>query len=102
MLDDDPQQGVMILRALARQTAINLQAAQGKLAEQIESETPDPDVEEMVARAVAAQQEFEGWDEERVDALLGTWRRRSPARPRSWPRRTVEPRRTSATRPTRC
>lgn len=71
MLDDEPQQGVMILRALARQTAINLQAAQSKLAEQIESEAPDPEVEEMVARATAAQQEFESWDEERVDALLG-------------------------------
>jgi acyl-CoA reductase-like NAD-dependent aldehyde dehydrogenase len=71
MLDDDPQQGVMILRALARQTAINLQAAQGKLAEQIENEAPDPEVEEMVARATAAKREFEGWDEERVDALLG-------------------------------
>lgn len=71
MLDDEPQQGVMILRALARQTAINLQAAQSKLAEQIESDAPDPEVEEMVARATAAQQEFESWDEERVDALLG-------------------------------
>jgi acyl-CoA reductase-like NAD-dependent aldehyde dehydrogenase len=71
MLDDDPQQGVMILRALARQTAINLQAAQGKLAEQIESETPDPEVDDMVARATAAQRDFESWDEERVDALLG-------------------------------
>src|SRR4051812_6792298 len=71
MLDDDPQQGVMILRALARQTAINLQAAQGKLAEQIESDVPDPEVEDMVARGVVAQREFEGWDEQRVDALLG-------------------------------
>ncbi len=71
MLDDDPQQGVMILRALARQTAVHLQAAQSKLAEQIESDAPDPEVEDMVARAIAAQKEFEGWDEERVDALLG-------------------------------
>jgi len=71
MLDDDPQQGVMILRALARQTAMNLQAAQGKLAEQIENEAPDPEVEDMVARAAAAQHELESWDEERVDALLG-------------------------------
>lgn len=70
MLDDDPHQGVMVLRALARQTAMHLQAAQGKLAEQIESEAPDPQVEAMVARAVAAQKEFETWSEDQVDALL--------------------------------
>jgi acetaldehyde dehydrogenase/alcohol dehydrogenase len=70
MLDDDPQQGVMVLRALARQTAINLRAAEQRVAEQLESEAPDPEVEQMVANGLAAQRVFENWDEERVDALL--------------------------------
>jgi acyl-CoA reductase-like NAD-dependent aldehyde dehydrogenase len=71
MLDEDPQQGVMILRALARQTAMNLRAAEVRVAEHIESEGPDAEVEETIAAAQAAQREFEDWDEERVDALLG-------------------------------
>src|SRR3954468_14788480 len=70
MLDDDPQQGVMVLRALARQTAINLRAAEQRVAEQLESDAPDPEVEQMVANGLAAQRIFETWDEERVDALL--------------------------------
>jgi acyl-CoA reductase-like NAD-dependent aldehyde dehydrogenase len=70
MLDEDPAQGVMVLRALARQTAVALMGARGRLAEQIESEEPDPEVEDMVARSVIAQAEFENWEEERVDKLL--------------------------------
>jgi acyl-CoA reductase-like NAD-dependent aldehyde dehydrogenase len=70
MLDEDPQQGVMVLRALGRQTAINLRAAEQRVAEQLESEAPDPEVEQMVAAGLAAQRVFENWDEERVDALL--------------------------------
>jgi acetaldehyde dehydrogenase/alcohol dehydrogenase len=70
MLDDDPEQGVMVLRALARQTAVNLRAAEQRVAEQLESEAPDPEVEQMVANGLAAQRVFENWDEERVDALL--------------------------------
>jgi acyl-CoA reductase-like NAD-dependent aldehyde dehydrogenase len=70
MLDEDPQQGVMVLRALARQTAINLRAAEQRVAEQLESDAPDPEVEQMVANGLAAQRVFESWDEERVDALL--------------------------------
>ena len=70
MLDDDPREGVMILRSLARQTAMNLRAAEERVAEHLESELPDPEVEQTIAAAAAAQREFEGWDEERVDALL--------------------------------
>jgi acetaldehyde dehydrogenase / alcohol dehydrogenase len=70
MLDDDPQQGVMVLRALARQTAINLRAAEQRVAEQLESDAPDPEVEQMVANGLAAQRVFESWDETRVDELL--------------------------------
>ena len=71
MLDEDPQQGVMVLRALARQTAINLRAARGRLAEQIESDEPDPEVEDMVARSVAAQARVRvAGTRTRVDELL--------------------------------
>jgi acetaldehyde dehydrogenase/alcohol dehydrogenase len=70
MLDEDPQQGVAVLRALARQTAINLRAAEQRVAEQLESDAPDPEVEQMVAAGLAAQKVFENWDEERVDAML--------------------------------
>jgi acyl-CoA reductase-like NAD-dependent aldehyde dehydrogenase len=70
MLDEDPEQGVAVLRALARQTAINLRAAEQRVAEQLESDAPDPEVEQMVAAGLAAQKVFESWDEERVDALL--------------------------------
>jgi acyl-CoA reductase-like NAD-dependent aldehyde dehydrogenase len=70
MLDEDPQQGVMVLRALARQTAINLREAEQKVAEQLEATSIDPEVERMVAAGLAAQKVFENWDEERVDALL--------------------------------
>jgi acyl-CoA reductase-like NAD-dependent aldehyde dehydrogenase len=60
----------MVLRALARQTAVNLRAAEQRVAEQLESDAPDPEVEQMVANGLAAQRVFESWDEERVDALL--------------------------------
>ncbi len=63
MLDEDPQQGVMVLRALARQTAVNLRAAEQRVAEQLESEAPDPEVEQMVANGLAAQRVFESSDE---------------------------------------
>jgi acyl-CoA reductase-like NAD-dependent aldehyde dehydrogenase len=70
MLDDDPQQGIMVLRAMARQTAMNLRAAEQRVAEQLESDAPDPEVEQMVAAALASQRIFESWDEDRVDAML--------------------------------
>jgi acetaldehyde dehydrogenase / alcohol dehydrogenase len=70
MLDDDPQQGVMVLRSLARQTAVSLRSAQERVAEHLETSFPDPEVEETIAAAQAAQRDFEGWDEERVDTLL--------------------------------
>ena len=100
MLDEDPEQGIMVLRALARQTAVNLRAAEQRVAEQLESDAPDPEVEQMVANGLAAQRVFEYWDEERVDALLKDIAEsdRRP-RPRSW--RPTSRRPTSATPPTR-
>lgn len=68
---EDPAAGVDVLRAMSRETAMRLDRAHERITEHLADEAPDPVVEEMVARAVEAQREFESWDEERVDALLG-------------------------------
>jgi acyl-CoA reductase-like NAD-dependent aldehyde dehydrogenase len=50
--------------------ATKAHVATQRLVQQIEDELPDPDVERLVAAAVAAQKEFESWPEDKVDALL--------------------------------
>jgi acyl-CoA reductase-like NAD-dependent aldehyde dehydrogenase len=70
LFKDDPQTGIDVLRALARDSAIKLHRANVRLAEQAADEARDPEVDEMVAAAGRAQREFESWDEERVDRLL--------------------------------
>lgn len=67
---DDPQAGIDVLRALGRETAMKLQRANEQLAENLADEARDPEVDRMVAKAVAAQKEFSSWPEDRVDALL--------------------------------
>lgn len=59
-----------VLRAIGRDAALKLRKTTDRLATFIEDDRPDPVVEEMVARAVAAQRQLESWDEARVDALL--------------------------------
>lgn len=66
-----PAEGVSILRALGRDMATKAHLATQQLAQQIVDELPEPDVELLVAAAVAAQKEFEAWPEDKVDALLG-------------------------------
>lgn len=70
LFQEDPETGIDVLRALARQTAIRLSEANKRVAEQMADEAPAPEVDAVVARANRAQREFETWDEERVDALL--------------------------------
>jgi acetaldehyde dehydrogenase/alcohol dehydrogenase len=70
MFDDEPDQGIAVLRALARDTAMRFQWASRRLGEYLASDIPDPVVDRMVAAAVAAQKSFADWPEERVDALL--------------------------------
>ena len=70
LYDDNPAEGIKVLRALARNTALKLNSAVRTLAEYSADESPDPEVDRMVAAAQAAQREFESWGEERVDALL--------------------------------
>jgi acyl-CoA reductase-like NAD-dependent aldehyde dehydrogenase len=70
MLDEDPQQGIAVLRALGRDTALRFQSVSRRLGEYLVSDVPDPLVDRMVAAAVAAQKSFADWSEERVDAML--------------------------------
>ena len=70
MLDEDPEQGIAMLRALGRDTALKFRSVSQRLGEHLVSDFPDPEVERMVGAAVAAQKSFEDWPEERVDALL--------------------------------
>ena len=67
---EQPEEGVAVLRAMARYTANRLRDASARVAESLADDAPDPVVDEMVATAVAAQAEFEFWPEDRVDALL--------------------------------
>lgn len=70
LFDEDPAEGIKVLRALARNTALKLEGAVQLLAEHAAEDTRDPEVDRMVAAAQAAQAEFQTWSEERVDALL--------------------------------
>jgi acyl-CoA reductase-like NAD-dependent aldehyde dehydrogenase len=67
---ENPRVGAAILRALGRDAARKLRQTTERLAEHIFTDAPDPEVDAMVERAQAAQRAFDGWSEERVDALL--------------------------------
>jgi acyl-CoA reductase-like NAD-dependent aldehyde dehydrogenase len=65
-----PQVVIALLRALGRDVSLKLRNANERLAEQLPDLDDASDIGETVARAAAAQREFERWDEERVDAVL--------------------------------
>lgn len=90
LFTEDPETGIDVLRALARDTALKLHSANRRLAEQAADEAPDPEVEEMVAKAVTAQREFEPWDEDRVDRLLEALAEAVSARAEELGQRSVE------------
>jgi acyl-CoA reductase-like NAD-dependent aldehyde dehydrogenase len=71
LFKENPQDGVHIMRALARDTAGKLNRVNRRMGEHIADDARDPEADEMVAAAVAAQRELETWPEDRVDALLG-------------------------------
>jgi acyl-CoA reductase-like NAD-dependent aldehyde dehydrogenase len=71
LFDEAPRDGIDALRALARNAALQLEQASAQVSQSLADSAPDFEVEEMVRKARAAQAEFESWDEERVDALLG-------------------------------
>jgi acyl-CoA reductase-like NAD-dependent aldehyde dehydrogenase len=70
MYKEQPEEGVAVLRAMARYTANRLRDASARVAESLADDLPDEGVDEMVATAIAAQREFESWPEDKVDALL--------------------------------
>ncbi len=67
---EHPRLGMVLLRELGRDAAQKLRQTTARLATFVVPDEPDPEVDEMVARAAAAQQQFQSWDEARVDAVL--------------------------------
>jgi acyl-CoA reductase-like NAD-dependent aldehyde dehydrogenase len=70
LCDRDPAAGVMMLRWLARNAAEKARAFSKDLEEFIFTDEPDPAVDTLVARSVAARQSIAGWPEDKVDALI--------------------------------
>ena len=70
LVTEDPAAALAIVRVLGREASVKLVDLTHRLAEHLFSDVPDPEVEAMVALAVAAQRVFDGWSEEAVDDLL--------------------------------
>jgi acetaldehyde dehydrogenase/alcohol dehydrogenase len=70
LLEQHPKIGLSVLTEMAQDLTAKLRRTTEQLASSIATETTPPAVDEMVARAVAAQKAFELWSEERVDSLL--------------------------------
>ena len=70
LLEQHPKIGSTILAEMAQDLTAKLRRTTEHLASSIATETTPPAIDEMVARAVAAQKAFEHWPEERVDSLL--------------------------------
>ncbi len=70
LTEENPRAAVSVVRALGRDAAVKLIASSRRVAEHLATDARDPAVDAMVDAAVAAQREFAGWTEDRVDALL--------------------------------
>jgi acyl-CoA reductase-like NAD-dependent aldehyde dehydrogenase len=70
LCDSDPVTGVMMLRWLSRNAAAKARAFSKHLEEFIFTGEPDPAVDALVARSVAAQQSIASWHEDKVDDLI--------------------------------
>lgn len=70
LVDEHPALGNKVLRALGRDAASKLRATTVRLADLLVAETTDDEVEDLVARAKAAQAVFAEVDEATVDAVL--------------------------------
>jgi acyl-CoA reductase-like NAD-dependent aldehyde dehydrogenase len=64
-----PELALRLMAALARDAALKTRAAHERLTDLLVPRA-DPIVEELVARAQAAQRQIEGWTEARIDQLL--------------------------------
>jgi NADH dehydrogenase FAD-containing subunit/acyl-CoA reductase-like NAD-dependent aldehyde dehydrogenase len=88
--EEQPRLAVDVVRALGGEAADRLRTSTGRLAEYLAPEGTDREVEDMVARAKAAAEEFATWDEARVDALLGQIATAVAGRAEELARATVE------------
>lgn len=70
LCSEHPRLGMKLYQELGRDAAQKLRQTTARLTTFVVPDEPDPEVEDMVARAVEAQRQFQSWDEERVDALL--------------------------------
>ena len=70
LCDSDPAAGVRMLRWLARNAAGKARVFAKNLEEFILIGEPDPAMDALVARSVAAQQGIAGWHEDKVDELI--------------------------------
>ena len=70
MCQRHPEVGLIISMALGQDLTAKLRESNKRLAGYIFAGEIDQDTHQMVARAVKAQQSFEKWPEDRVDALL--------------------------------
>jgi acyl-CoA reductase-like NAD-dependent aldehyde dehydrogenase len=65
-----PSIGLKLLHAFSNNLITIVRESNQHLADFMATDTQSPLVEDMMARAVAAQKSFEGWAEDKVDALL--------------------------------
>ena len=86
---EHPRLGMLLMQELGRDAAQKLRKTTARLATFVAPDEPDPEVDDMVARALTAQQEFRSWDEERVDAVLKTIAQAIYAEARSLAEETV-------------
>ena len=70
LCDSDPATGVTMLRWLARSAAEKARVFSRDLQEYIFTGEPDPAVDALVARSVAARESIVGWPEDEVDGLI--------------------------------
>jgi acyl-CoA reductase-like NAD-dependent aldehyde dehydrogenase len=70
LCDSDPAAGVKVLRWLSRIAAGKARAFSKDLEEFILTGEPDPALDALVARSVAAQKSIAGWPEDKVDELI--------------------------------
>jgi len=67
----EPGAALAVTLELARDATAKLRTLTTQVSDLMFAVAPDPVVDELVARAVAAQAQFADWPEERVDDLLG-------------------------------
>ena len=70
LCDRDPAAGVMMLRWLSGSAAGKARAFAKDLEEFVLTGEPDPALDALVARSVAAQQSIAGWPEDKIDDLV--------------------------------